>query len=151
MRGYTKIGYLKHTIRELSGSNTLSIRELSLSFTANPRLVFYTAYYAYLCNIRTNDEQTLTEIRKIEDGKRSWEISKFENSYRRERDRSKITADIKELYRQKISEIIGNDGRSAYQICKELHIDQSNFSKFLKGDVSRISLNTVRAVHETYC
>lgn len=107
-----------------------------------------TAYYAYLCNIRTNDERTLAEIRKIEDGERSWEISKFENSYRRERDRSKITADIKELYRQKISEIIGNDGHSAYQICKELHIDQSNFSKFLKGDVARISLDTVRAIHE---
>ena len=162
-------GFLKKSLRLLSGADTESVGKLSIMAASNPRLK--APLVLYMATLPKHQRRKLQRvapelaveltryfdqinceedlIRVLQNGNVPKEYSKVYTSYLCKRNARQQDTELKYLIRNRIMELAEDKNISGYRISKEIGIDVRNCYAFLHcGDVSKLGLDKARQVLE---
>lgn len=167
MRELTFRGFLAQYIRQLSEAGTNSLYKLAAEAgSSNPRLreplLLYAMYwrkqdvllqaakvpalhaeYQRLASLYTAEE--MTKLLEQDSPLLPVEYHKVWRSYQSRKNRARADDHTKELMRQKVKRLQGQNGVTNYRIYTDLKLNPGNLNAWLKhGDSDKVSLETAR-------
>lgn len=150
--------YLSLELKRLTNSNDFRLSSFcdNLSFTAIPYAYVYSFYYSNLnLFLKTMDNEKYRNVvlPELPDNyqdlvsfkKNNMEYYKVIQGYNTYLDHSSANSNLKILYKNTINEKLSNYSVVS-NLCKDANVSQGNLTMFLKGDLSKLSLDKCRSL-----
>lgn len=153
--------YLLNEIKRLTNSNDYRLSSFcnNMTFTALPYIYVYCFYYndlSYFKNYINNNDKFMNTVLPIlpdnindllEYEDTNLEYYKILQGYNSYLNNVSANSSLKQLYRDKIMEMIKSSNMPIYKLCNMANVSHGNLSMFIKGNLDKLSIDKCRSLY----